>query len=158
MGDDQQRRPGLSPAVEEQIDDFVPRRSIEIAGRLVGEDQVRAWSDCAGDGHALLFAAGQLLRIMIEPMAETDRFEFRFRPSLRIAFACQFHRCGDVFQRGHGRQKMKCLQDDADAAAAGMGKCILVQRGEIFARDMQSPAAGTFEPGEDGHQRAFARA
>ena len=45
MRDDQQRGTGFGAAREEQFDDFVPGRSIEIAGGFVGENQVGAGGD-----------------------------------------------------------------------------------------------------------------
>jgi hypothetical protein len=45
---------------------------IEIAGRLVREQQPRRIGDGAGDGDALLFAARQFGRAMVQPLAETE--------------------------------------------------------------------------------------
>src|SRR5580692_8151705 len=51
---------------EEAIDDHLAGRRIEIAGRLIGEDQSRRGDKGAGDRDALLLAAGKLRRIMGE--------------------------------------------------------------------------------------------
>ena len=48
MRDDQQRGAGFGAAREEQFDDFVPGRSIEIAGGFVGENQVGAGGEQLG--------------------------------------------------------------------------------------------------------------
>src|SRR5437762_5476543 len=45
---------------------------IEVAGRLVGEQQRRAVHRRAGDGDALLLTTRELVRVMTEPIAETD--------------------------------------------------------------------------------------
>ena len=42
----------------EQIKDFVAGFSVEVARRLVAEQQSRVGDDGAGDADALLFAAG----------------------------------------------------------------------------------------------------
>src|ERR1039458_626703 len=42
----------------EQLDDFTTGVRIEIAGRFIGQEQFRLVDERAGDGHALLFAAG----------------------------------------------------------------------------------------------------
>ena len=45
---------------------------IEVAGRLVGEDEVRIVDQAAGDGHALLLTAGELRGPMLQPLAQAD--------------------------------------------------------------------------------------
>ena len=46
---------------------------IEIAGRLVGQQQPRRVGDRAGDGDALLLAAGQFAGTMFEALAEAQK-------------------------------------------------------------------------------------
>ena len=41
---------------------------VEVAGRLVGQDELGVVHQAAGDGHALLLAAGELRRPMLEPL------------------------------------------------------------------------------------------
>ena len=53
-------------------------RDVERAGRLVAEQHVGPLGDGARDGHALLFAAGELRGKMIEPLAEADQAERLF--------------------------------------------------------------------------------
>ena len=48
---------------------------IEIAGRFVGEKNVRAIDEGASQRDALLFATAQLRRIMIQPIAQADTRE-----------------------------------------------------------------------------------
>src|SRR5206468_6279826 len=69
-----QEEPGAEPRLllEQTIDDDAPGRQIEIAGRLVGQEQKRAGNKGAGDRDALLLAAGQLPGIMRDPVAEPD--------------------------------------------------------------------------------------
>ena len=47
---------------------------IEVARRFVGEDVARIVDQAAGDGGALLLAAGELRRAMVEAVAEPDEF------------------------------------------------------------------------------------
>ena len=51
-------------SVEQQFDDLPPGVVVEIAGGLVGEDDLGTRRQRAGDRHALLLAARQLARIM----------------------------------------------------------------------------------------------
>ena len=50
-------------------------RLVEIAGRLVGDQDGRLGHERAGDGDALLLAAGKLRRIVRQPLGEPDRAE-----------------------------------------------------------------------------------
>ena len=45
---------------------------VEIAGGLVGEQNRRAVHERAGDGHALLLAAAQRRRAIVQPRAKPD--------------------------------------------------------------------------------------
>ena len=64
MGDQNQRGAALGVAGEQQIDDLPAGGLVEIAGRLVGDQDRRAGRQRAGERHALLLAARQLGRIM----------------------------------------------------------------------------------------------
>ena len=55
------------------VHDLARRAAVEIAGRLVGEQQVRLVRQRARDRHALLLAAGELARAVLLPSAEADR-------------------------------------------------------------------------------------
>ena len=52
-----------------------PRGLVEVAGRLVGEDQGRVGDQRPGDRHALLLAAGQLRRLVVDAVAEAQPLE-----------------------------------------------------------------------------------
>ena len=48
---------------------------VEVAGRLVGEQQRRAVDQRPGDRDALLLAAGELRRVVVQPVAQADALE-----------------------------------------------------------------------------------
>ena len=52
---------------------------VEVAGRLVGEEQRRLVDERARDGDALLLSARELVRVVVEPLAEADALERRRR-------------------------------------------------------------------------------
>ena len=70
--DDQNRVP-LGLQFQQQFGDRPGRRAIEIAGRLVGQQQRRLADQRPGDRHPLPFAAGKLGRPMVEPLAPVRR-------------------------------------------------------------------------------------
>ncbi len=61
---------------EEQVDDLLAGGLIEIAGRLVRHQNGGIGRQRAGERDALLLAAGQLRRIMMQAIAEADRGQF----------------------------------------------------------------------------------
>ena len=52
---------------QQQLEDLPADERIEVAGRLVGDDQPRVVDERAGDGRALLLAARQLGRASAWP-------------------------------------------------------------------------------------------
>ena len=65
-----QRGAALLMTGEQQLDDLAPGRLVEIAGRLVGDEDRRMRRERARERDALLLAAGQLRRIVIDPLAQ----------------------------------------------------------------------------------------
>ena len=60
---------------DQGLEDVAGGVRIEVAGRLVGEQKARRVGDGAGDGDALLLAARQLRRPVVEPLAEAEKDE-----------------------------------------------------------------------------------
>jgi len=94
---------------------------------------------------------------MIEAMAQPDRGQFRLGAVPGIPRPGQFHRHRDILARGHRRQEVEGLEDDADPAAARAGQRILVERTEIEPGDHDLSAARPLQPGQHREQRRFAR-
>src|SRR6185436_18112504 len=58
--------------LSEQVEHRLSRGRVEIAGRLVGEQEAGASGEGARDRHALLLAAGQSARSVRTPIGESD--------------------------------------------------------------------------------------
>ena len=58
--------------IADEREDLVAGVRVEVAGRLVGQDDRRVDRQRARDGHPLALAAGQLVRQVIQAMAELD--------------------------------------------------------------------------------------
>ena len=71
----------------EDIHDLHGGLGVERAGRLVGKQDIRVVHERAGNGDALHLAAGHLVRLLIELIAEADLSERFGRPRL------SFRRC-----------------------------------------------------------------
>ena len=59
----------------QQVENLVAGLAIEIARRLVAQQQRRVGHDGARDADALLLAAGQLPRIVLGALGEADDFQ-----------------------------------------------------------------------------------
>ena len=62
-----------------QVEDFIARLAVEIAGRLVAQQDARIGDDRARDADALFLAAGQLARLVLRAIGESDQRERRGR-------------------------------------------------------------------------------
>ena len=69
-----QYKSGLVLAVEceQQIADSSTRALIEVACRLIGEQQLRSMHERSRQRHTLLLAARQLMRVVVKSLAEAD--------------------------------------------------------------------------------------
>ena len=68
-------QPFLAVQVAQQAHDIAAGVGVEVAGRLVGQQHVRAVDQGAGDGSPLHLAAGQLARPVVDAIAQPDPFE-----------------------------------------------------------------------------------
>ena len=81
MGDEYERGTRRGVQIEQQIGNLCTGTGVEIAGWFVGEQHRRSSDESARDRHALLFAPGELTRIMTDPLAQAHTLE-RFERAL----------------------------------------------------------------------------
>ena len=72
VGDHDDRLAGLLHAGAQQAEHLRAGARVEVAGGLVGEDDVGPGQQGAGDRDPLLLAAGQLVRAVAEPLAQAE--------------------------------------------------------------------------------------
>ena len=133
MRDQHQRRPMPVAQGKEQVHDRRSVRAIKIARRLVRQQDVGPRDEGTGQRHPLLFTTGHLAGIMARAVHKAHSLQLGLRPVKGVARAGQLQRSGDVFERGHGRDQMKALEDDAHMGAAKAGQRVLVHRGQVGA-------------------------
>ena len=108
---------------------------VEIAGRLVGDQDRRVGRERARQRDALLLAAGKLAPDSVAARSPRPTAASSSRGALEAsARAGELQRHRDVLQRRHGRDQMEGLEHDADIAAAEARQRILVERAEILRR------------------------
>ncbi len=75
MGHHEDEDPTRLDDALEHLPETFARVRVEIAGRLVGEEDSRLEEEGAGDGNALLFAARERLGAVMGPLGEPERGE-----------------------------------------------------------------------------------
>jgi hypothetical protein len=90
MSNEHQRGAALGVAGEQQIDDLLSCVFVQIAGRLIGDDNLRVGCKRARNCGALLLAAGKLGRKMIKPLAQADGSKLVARTRVRVLDTSEF--------------------------------------------------------------------
>ncbi len=75
VGDDYHGGDALRSNLFEDVDNNAGVAAVEVAGGLVGEEQLWAVDQCPGNGGALHLAAAELMRKMLTPLRHTDVFQ-----------------------------------------------------------------------------------
>ena len=101
--------------------------AVEIARRFIGEQHRGFRGEGPGDGHALLFAAGQLRRIMTPALAEPDLAHDLVGGFARIVLACQLERQHDVFQCIERGNQVEALEHETDAGSTNGRSAVFVK-------------------------------
>ena len=129
VGDHQDGDAEVAVEVGQQVHDLERGLAVEIAGRLVGEQHVGVGDDRAGDGDALLLAAGKLGRRMVPPVPEADLVERRHRrlAPLRLVLAAIEQGQLDIFERVGAGEQVEALEDEAEIAAPEQGALVAVE-------------------------------
>ncbi|MNF61755.1 hypothetical protein D3C84_434150 [compost metagenome] len=144
----------------QQGHDLGAAAAVEGARGFVGEDDMAAVHQGAGDGYALLLAAGELVGSVLQALAQAQAGE-----QGGGALAALLGRGAgidggdlDVFpRRGRGNQVV-ALEDEAERLAAQPGELVVVEVGDVLAGETVAAFAGAVQAAEDVHQGGFARA
>jgi acyl-CoA thioesterase-1 len=124
VGDHDDGHTELRLEFAEEIEDGFAGGRVEIAGGLVGKKNFGTIDEGAGDGDALLLAAGELRGAMTETMCQADTLE-GFADAGGALGPIDFgeaKRQLDIFFESHAREKVEGLEDHADGVAAVTGK------------------------------------
>jgi hypothetical protein len=145
VGDHDDRLAAFGDLLEDIGDEFGVS-AIEVSGGFVGEEDGGFVGECAGDGDALLFAAGEAIGFAFEFVGEAKIFEEvcgavhgegAFEPGEFEHWEC------DVFLGGEFLEEVMELEDEADFLVAEDGEFDVAEGGGIGTVD--EDAAGWFE-------------
>ena len=113
----------------------------------------------AGDGDALLLAAGELRRPVVGPVAEPERFEQGAGAGRRLRErpAADQRRHRHVFERAELGQQVVELEDEPDRAVAEVGERLVVLGEHVRSVVADGAARRAVERAEEVEQRALPR-
>src|SRR3954469_25788229 len=153
VGGHDDRRPRAVDPVEQAHDPDTGRR-VEVAGRLVCQQDRRPVDEGPGDGDPLLLAAGELVREAALLAREADEVE-HLRHGVRdrvpgLADDLQGER--DVLEHGLVRQQPEVLEDDADLAAQ-LRDLPVREPPDVLAGDVNDAARSALLPQDEPQER-----
>ena len=151
MGDQEQRHVALPLEPEQQLDDLAAGVLVEIAGGLVGEQQLGVVAERPGERRALLLAA-QLAGVVVGARGEADLGEALAGLGEGIAGARQLERHGDVLERGHGRDEVERLEQNTDLTATEQREAVLVELAQRLAFDPHHARGRALDAADHGEQ------
>ena len=114
----------------------------------------------AGNGYALLLAARQFGRLVVQPGREPYLAQQAFRLGLGLPLRSPGDQRRDhhVLQCRKLRQQVMRLEDESDAATAECGERIAPEAQHVLSLDLQAAAVRRGERAEDLQQRGLAGA
>src|SRR3954452_6116112 len=130
---------------------------VEVAGRLVGEDQRRLVRGRPGDPPTRLLAAREFGRAMIEALGQPERTQQLPRPlprrfGRRAAYQL---RQDDVLDRVELREQVVELVDEAEKLAPEACAAFIVQARRLFSRETDGAFEAALEQADGLKQRRF---
>ena len=142
-----------------QVEDLVRRGRVELAGRLVGEEDLGPVGQRDRDGDALLLAAGQASGRWSARSARPTRSSSSARAAPRRGrHAVEDHRQLDVLERRQVRQQVarRLLPDEADDLAPVARLLASSPSRQVVPATTARPADGTSSPPRMFSERALA--
>src|SRR3954453_22311375 len=136
VGDHDHRLAELVDGAAQQAEHLLGGVRVQVAGRLVGEQHGRPVHERAGDGDALLLAAGELGRPVRQAVAQPDGLDQLIQPRLVGLAPGERQREHDVLQRGQHGDEVEGLEDEAQPVAPQAREAGVVELGEVLALDL----------------------
>ena len=136
VGDHHDRLVELVDGLAKEVEHLGAGAGVEVAGRLVGEDDRRARDERARDRDALLLAARELGGPMRAAVVEADGVDQVIDPLVVDVAAGDRERQDDVLLRRQDGQQVEGLEDEADLLAAKLGQMVVVERRDLGAVDV----------------------
>ena len=142
------------------VDDRAGGLGIQIAGRLVGQNEQRVVDERAGDCGALLFAARDFGGVFIPDGGDAEHVAQAVRVIFHAArvFARDDAGQQDVFAHGQAVEQQEVLKYKAQLAVAHLCERVLVQPGELLTAQADAAAVRGDVAGDAVEERGLSRA
>ena len=150
---------GVSGCVEfaEDVDYDLLICGVEVAGRLVGEQDRRVVDESAGDADALLLSAAEFARQVIGARAKA--YALKRSPGVGgVRHGVEILSEHDVFERGQVGDQMKLLEDETDLVGAKAVEFGRAHRMNFFGINGEFAGGGCVQAAEEVDQGRFAGA
>src|SRR5258707_2643606 len=153
---------GGAPVVEalEELHDLVALRGVQVAGRLVGEDELGILDDRAGDAHELLLAAGKLVgeEILLADNVEAVEDVADQADALLVRNVFVRKRDFEVLEDGEIVDQVIALEDEADVGFVQLVAFFDVEFVHRLIEEIVFAAPRAVQHANDAEQRGFPRA
>ena len=131
---------------------------VQVSGGLVRQDNFRFVDDGPRDGHALLLAAGNFRRPVLQAVGEAEHLGDDLKAVRVKAVAVNVLRDGDVAAGVERRQQVEPLKNEADLVPPQLGAFGVAHGGQIVAVHQDAPPRSLRQPSQHIEQRRFAAA
>src|SRR5262249_55709027 len=141
-----------------EVKNFAACARVQVAGRFVGEQQLRVGDQRARYGNPLLLAAGQLGRASFVRRSWYAHLLQERRstlPRISEAHTEELQRPSDVLLDGEGREQIEALIDKSDVLQSQGAAGVVGQLGKVASENHNTAAARRIDPRDEVEQRAF---
>ena len=137
--------------------DALAGAAVEVAGRLVREQQLRIRHERACQRGPLLLAAAELARAVVEPMRQADLVQpaLRLLGGLALGLAGDERRHHHVLERRELGQQVVELEHEADGLVAKRRQGLRPHPADIVPREVDLAGRGGVERADEVQQRAL---
>src|SRR6185312_1478854 len=160
VGHYDEARATLAVELEHQGEHRLRIRAIQVPRGLIGQDDLGLGDERPRHRRALPFAARELMRPMIEALAEPDPPQELARRLARLRYRDPAYqeRHGDVLEGRELRQQMMKLVDETERTVAQLTAILFREPVNVAPIDEDLAARGPVESAQDLQQRRLARA